>query len=256
LPGINNYDIMDFGIGQKTFVDGSLPRLAARREGKQLILKTKKTKQNQMRVFKITESEVSIAIPVMLPGENCFGFFNGPKGETSAGAHYLRLTRRDFSPAKAYDWQKERYELFCPDPPRSNQLRLDPSLYDDLGNRIYFLRRSCSLSSSCICLLNVHPRKGGIVTFSWDKEATVIGWGIGSCARQLKRGGARRATEVEYPVILCQPGAHFTWINHGLLFGSPGDVGATWDGNLLRVAPQPLMPALAERLEQRCYARP
>jgi len=171
-----------------------------------------------------------MATPQWLEREECFAFIHGPTGEGAKGAYELRLDRRRFTQKLLHTpdiWQEMKYILYPVE-----------GCHDALGNPRYVLmpyRRD--LSGGCLCLLDMSPKPGGSATLLNVRGAEILGKGVSlNAASSPRLGGARLASETEYPVLLCRPGAQFEWTRSGNLFGQPADFQASWDGSEFRVS--------------------
>lgn len=200
-----------------------------------------------MKVLRLTAEGSSTAIPEWFPEEKRYAFFHGKAPTGSAGkvssyAYALRMSKKSFPAGESYNWQRMEYDLTLAHPRQS----------DELGNPIYVVRRSFTSGGdgNCLCLLNMcHGQMdNSAILFSWNEMVTFLGKGIEECAKQFRRGGARRALEIEQPVLLCRPGAKFEWAVNGLFSGVHSDFQAEWDGTNFHFIHQPL--AVTNLMEQ------
>lgn len=151
------------------------------------------------------------------------------------------MSKDSFPVGNAIDWQQMEYILRLANPPKS----------DALANPVRVLcRRPNSLThdGGCVCLLDMYSETEETATlFGWNQEVTRLGQGIVFRSVRLRGGGARLAIEMEYPVLLCQPGAKFEWVKNGLRHGAHYDYQAEWDGVNFHVAQQLGVTNLMER---------
>jgi hypothetical protein len=107
-----------------------------------------------------------------------------------------------------------------------------------MGNDVFVLKRG-EEDGKCIVFLDMDPGAGGTGVFhSWNEHMEVLGHGMEMRPAPNGRRGARKAIEIDYPVLVCAPGAQFSWERSGI--AGERDFVAMWDGVGWGVRAQPL----------------
>ena len=196
-----------------------------------------------MRVYLVNPWGAWDALPTVIKNEDRFAFCHG--NGLRSWEYCLRLSRRDFPLEKKHDWRNTHFVL-VQDSARHR---------DELGNLLYVLKRD-EPSQECLVLLDMQPCKEGLgVLHARNERVRVLG-----CGLEIRNGGkgSRATHEVEYPVLICAPGAKFSWERSGRkYFGKEQSFKAQWDGVRLSVqADVPILPKHAEdHLETRGWLR-
>jgi hypothetical protein len=194
-----------------------------------------------MYLFKINQTGARHAVPEWWKVERRFAVFHGGEGFQS-WKYCLRLSQRDFPEDGAHDWAHMSFRLLSSRPPQR----------DEMGNNLFVLKRG-EKDGKCIIFLDMEPGVGGTGVFhSWNEQVSVLGHGMEvRPAPQNGHKGARRAIEIDYPVLVCKPGAQFSWERSGVGIGGV-DYTAEWDGVVWNVwAEAPRFPAHSSKGMQR-----
>lgn len=186
-----------------------------------------------MKVFIVNPSGAWNALPTLLKSENRFAFLHG--NGLRSWEYCLRLSKRDFPLEKKYDWGNTHFTL----------LRDSAGQKDELGNPLYFLKKG-NPSPESLVLLDMQPSRDGLgILHAKNEKVSILGRGL-----EVRNGGkgSRATHEVEYPVLLCAPGAEFSWERSGRkYFGKEQNYKTQWDGVRLSVqADIPILPQHAE----------
>ncbi|MBI2623571.1 MAG: hypothetical protein HYW65_03280 [Candidatus Liptonbacteria bacterium] len=188
-----------------------------------------------MRVYLVNPWGAWGALPTILKEEGRFAFRHGNGNRSRSWEYCLRLSKRDFPMGQEHNWGNTHFVLL---PDSAGQK-------DELGNPFYFLKKG-EPSQECLVFLDMQPCKEGLgILHARNEGVRVLGYGL-----EIRNGGkgSRKTHEVEYPVLICAPGAEFSWERSGRkYFGKERSYKAQWDGTRLSVRAEiPLLPRYAE----------